>query len=563
MDPRRSPDRIKSSILVTRPKTRSATRPNQAATFGLRRPAFALSPDGSRLVYVARAGETTQLFERLMNQLEVRPIPGTEGASSPFFSPDSQSVGFFADEKLKRVSLRGGDPVILCNVGMPSGGSWDGNGMIYFAGAGGLRRVPADGGDTELLTESEPLVTGGFPQVLPGGKAVLISSENGAVLVPLGDDEKKVLVEDVLYARYVPTGHLVYMRAGILEAIPFNLSTLQKTGSAVTILEKVLSDSVYSSAQFVFSNDGTLIYVPGGDAGRSVPVWVDRQGNVEPLSMPERIYGTPKLSPDGKKLAILVRELQFNVHVYDIARGVETKLTVVGNNTSPIWTPNGKRVTFSSDRQAEGKQSLFWKPVDGSGDAELIYSSQYGVSPGSWSADGKLLAFVESRPTNDRNILVLALEGDREPKLIVRTQFNENFPAFSPDGRWIAYISDRDGSTQVYVSPYPAMDRVWQISRDFGEEPIWSVSGNELFYRDRSKWMVVSISTEPEFTAGTPELLFEGPYINVGGLSYDVAPDGQRLLVLKPQFDDSQIRELHVVTNWFEELKRLVPSERE
>ena len=173
------------------------------------------------------------------------------------------------------------------------------------------------------------------------------------------------------------------------------------------------------------------------------------------------------------------------------------------------------------------------------------------------------MTFQQAHPTTSSDIWVLPLEGDREPELIVGTEFADTQSAFSLNGRWIAYTSDKDGKFQVYVQPYPAMDRVEQVSDDFGEEPIWSPKGDELFYRNGDKWMVVSISTEPEFTAGTPRLLFEGPYSNVPALSYSVAPDGQRFVVLKPQYDDSQVRELHVVTNWFEELKRLAPSQRE
>jgi Tol biopolymer transport system component len=201
--------------------------------------------------------------------------------------------------------------------------------------------------------------------------------------------------------------------------------------------------------------------------------------------------------------------------------------------------------------------------VDGSGDAELVHSGQYEARPRSWSANGKLLASDDFHPTNGRDIWVLSLEGDREPALVIGTEFFEWGPAFSPDGRWIAYISDKDGKFQVYVQPYPATGRVWRISDDFGGEPIFSPKGDELFYRNGDKWMVVSISTEPEFAAGTPQLLFEGPYNNVPGLSYDVAPDAQRFLVLQPEFDDSAVRELHVVANWFEELKQLVPPGKE
>jgi Tol biopolymer transport system component len=280
--------------------------------------------------------------------------------------------------------------------------------------------------------------------------------------------------------------------------------------------------------------------------------------------MPAQIYGTPKLSPDGKHLAIEVKAgAKQDVYIYDIATGRSMRLTLKGSNTSPVWTPDGRRVAFSRYMEGQEKSSLVWKPVDGGGEAELLYSSQYASIPCSWSSNGKQLAFFGTRPTTKGDVWVLPLEGAREPECIVATEFAEWAPAFSPDGKYIAYTSDKDGKFQVYVRPYPDNDWVRLISDNFGEEPIWSPKGDELFYRNGDKWMVVSISTEPGFTAGMPRVLFEGPFNNVSGISYDVAPDGQRFLVLKPEYDDSQVRELNVVTNWFKELKRLVSTERE
>ena len=531
----------------------------QATTFGIRRPAFALSPDGSRLVYVARVGDATQLFERLMNQYEVRLIPGTDGASSPFFSPDGRSVGFFVKEQLKTVSLRGGDPVILCNAGLSSGGSWSDDGMIYFCGAGSLFRVSSTGGDPEDLGIESELI-GSYPQVLPDGKAVLTSSGADAELVFLETIEKKILVEGVLYARYIPTGHLVYVRAGALEAVPFSLATLKETGPRVPIINNVLSDSVYGSAQFAFSNDGTLVYVPGGDTGKTIPVWIDRHGKEEPLGMTAQCYGTPKLSPDGQRLAIVVQELQSNVYVYDIATEIRTKLTQEGDNIVPVWTPDGKKVAFSCRRENEERWNLFWAPADGSSKAESLYSSQHELGPRTWHPDGKRLMVRSS----DLGICILSVDEPHELESVFKPDFATFQEALSPDGKYIVYASNKEGDFQVYVRPYPEWEN-WEkrISLDFGEEPIWSNNGDELFYRSRDKWMAVPISMEPEFKAGKPQEVFKGSYINVAGFSYDVAPDGQRFLVLKPQYDDSKERVLHVVTNWFEELKRFAPSGKE
>jgi Tol biopolymer transport system component len=338
--------------------------------------------------------------------------------------------------------------------------------------------------------------------------------------------------------------------------VPFSLTILQVTGTPVPVLKQVLLDSVSGTAQFAVSNNGLLAYAPGADTARSILLWVDRQGKVEPLPMPAQIYGTFRLSPDGKWLAILVRELQSNVYIYDVARGTGTKLTVEGNNYYPIWTRDGKRIVFSRYEEAEGQWHVLWVPADGSSEPESLCSSKSRLAPCSLSSDGKLLALYKE----NQDLCILSLEGQRELEPLLETEFMEVFPSFSPDGKWIAYASDRGGKMQIYVRPYPAMNRVWQISYDLGEEPIWPPKGDELFYRSGdNKWMVVSISTESEFEHGTPKVLFEGPYSNVSGLSYDVSPDGQRFLVLKPQYDDSQVRELHVVTNWFEELKRLVP----
>jgi serine/threonine-protein kinase len=542
---------------------------SRSTPLGYAQPAITLSPDGSSLVYVADVGDSTKLFLRLMSEFEARPIPGTEGAFYPFFSPDGRWVGFFTKDKLKKVSLLGGEPVPLCDATNPHGASWGDDDTICFAEYLGetLTQVSAAGGTAApVVAGVERSVAGSYsePEILPGGNWVLLSSGRDIAVVSPKTGEKRTLIKNGYHARYLSTGHLVYARGGVLMAVPFDLATLQVTGDAVPILEQVLLDSTRGTVQYTFSSNGLLVYVPGGDMARSIPVFVDRQNKTEPLPMPAQIYGKPELSPDGKRLAIVVWVgYKRDVYIYDVATGRSTKLTLDGNNDLPVWTPDGERIVFVRSTQGQEKQVMFWKPVDGSGESELLHSSEYYLFLGSWSPNGKVLSFFEIRPTTGADILTLTVEGPREPELIVGTEATEWAPAFSPDGRWIAYTSDRDGKFQVYVRPYPDNDWVRQISDDFGEEPVWSPKGDELFYRNGDKWMAVSISTEPEFTAGTPQVLFEGPFNNVPGISYDVAPDGQRFLVLQPEYDDSQIRELHVVLNWFDELKRLVPADGE
>ncbi|MHC4300176.1 MAG: protein kinase domain-containing protein [Planctomycetota bacterium] len=491
---------------------------SRSTHLGFAQPAITLSPDGSSLVYVADVGDTTRLFLRLMNEFEARPISGTEGAFCPFFSPGGRWVGFFTKDKLKKVSVLGGEPVPLCDARNPRGASWGTDGTICFADDQGakLTQVPATGGATVRLGVRVELGEESWysePEILPGGNWVLLSCSGDIAVVSPKTGEKRTLVKNAFQAHYLPTGHLVYAQAGGLVAAPFDLATLQ-AGDAVPVLEKVLLDSWMDSVQYTFSGDGSLVYVPGGDTAKSIPVFVDRQNKDEPLPMPAQIYGPPKVSPDGIHLAIVVAGAKQDVYIYDIATGRPMRLTLEGSNTDPVWTPDGRRVTFSGKREDQEKRSIYWKPVDGSGDAELLYSSEHHAYPCSWSPNGKRLAFFGN------GVWVLPLEGPREPELIIKTESTIEWgPAFSPDGRLIAYTSDRDGKFQVCVRPYPDNDWERQISNDFGEEPVWSPKGDKLFYRNGDKWMVVSISTEPEFAAGPPQVLFEGLYNNVPGVS--------------------------------------------
>ena len=386
--------------------------------------------------------------------------------------------------------------------------------------------------------------------------------------------ERRVLIQGGTDARYALTGHLVYAQAGTLGtllAVPFDLARLEVTGAPVPIVEGVLQSPVEGLAQFSFSNLGTLVYVPGGIQEGFTLVWVDRQGAVEPLGAPPHPYRNVRLSPDGRRVAVTIGLGTDNadVWVYDISRHTLTRLTFEERNDHPIWTPDGMRVTFRSGPIGRGgPENLFWKPADGSSAEERLTTSENIQSPTSWSSDGQVLAFYE-RPfgegfsTTGRDIWVLPLEGERKPRPFLQTPFNEGGAVFSPDGRWLAYVSDESGRYEVYVQPFPGPGGKWQISTEGGREPAWARDGRELFYRNGNQMMAVDITTEPTFSAGTPRLLFEETY-RMGDLfrtDYDVTPDGQRFVMVQTSEQQQESStQINVVLNWFEELKRLVPT---
>jgi Tol biopolymer transport system component len=535
-------------------------------------PAIALSFDGTHLAYVAIQGGTQQLYLRAMDSLEAKPIPGTEGAVNPFFSPDGQWVGFFAGGKLKKISVSGGAALTIGNAAQPGGASWGIQGMIAFAptNVSALQQVPDAGGTPQPLTRLDSRgASHRWPEFLPGGKAVLFAAGTAAswidtqvAIQSLGEGEWRILFKGGTQPRYAPSGHLVYAQGGNLMAVPFDPQRLTATGAAVPAVEGVLQFPLSGAAQYSFSASGSLIYVPGGGQGaQSKLVWINRDGAEQPLDAPARAYSYPRLSPDGRRVAATIAEQETQIWLYDLSRDTLTRLTFQGGlNLTGGWTPDGKRIAFLSNK--EGSGNIFWQLADGSGGLERLNTGEYVQVPASWSPDGQLLAFIEVNPTTGRDIWVLRL-GDRKPQPFLRTPFNETAPRFSPDGRWLAYVSDESGGNEIYVQPYPGPGGKWQISTEGGTEPIWNRNGRELFYRSGDKMMAVDIAIQPSFAAGKPKVLFEGPYqpTPTTAPNYDVSPDGQRFLMLKPS-EQAQAAptQINVVLNWFEELKRRVPT---
>jgi Tol biopolymer transport system component len=544
-------------------------------------PAVALSSDGTQLAYVARQGGAQQLYLRAMNSLEAKPIPGTEGAVNPFFSPDGQWLGYFAGGMLKKILVIGGAAVTLGSAMQPGGASWGNEGSIAYVPTfnGGLQQLTDSGGAPHQLTRFEKgELTERWPELLPGGKAVLFATGTTAfnfsdaqiAVQSFGKGQRRKPIQGGTQPRYAPSGHLVYAQGGSLMAVPFDPQRLITTGAAVPVVEGVAQSQSNGATQYSFSATGSLVYVAGGVQGaQSRLVWVSRNGAEQPVAAPVNGYMFPRLSPDGRRVATVISKLESQVWLYDLARETTSRLTVEGTlNNAPVWAPDGKRIAFQSNK--EGPLNIFWQLADGSGGLEQLTISEDLQAPMSWSPDGKLLAFLEINPSTQREISVLRI-GDSSPgsgqvrkaQLFTRTRFDEAEPRFSPDGRWLAYISNESGRFEIYVQPYPGPGGKWQISADGGMDPVWNPNGRELFYRSGNKMMAVEIATQPSFAAGKPRMLFEGLYEPppVPVANYDVSPDGQRFLMLKPsEQEQAAPTQINVVLNWFEELKQKVPT---
>jgi len=553
------------------------TPPATAPIGGGTLPDLAISPDGRRIVYIADGEAGQLLYVRRMDEVTVLPIPGTEGARNPLFSPDGDSVAFYSRGRLMRVSLGGGTVVKLCDVPIFNGGHWGSVDTIVFAGdlgsGRGLYRVPANGGQPESLALPDPDKGEDayvWPWILPGGNEVLFTVllEGGSfqlAVVSIQTNKQKILLEGVRAPRYAPTGHLLYETGTrTLMAVPFDLATLEVSGDPIPILQEI------RPYDYSFSADGTLIYVPGGArAVVGTPVLVDRDGgNVEPivkdlLEMPR----FPSLSPDGGRLVLTTGpDGDGDLWVYDLSGRPPYRLTTEGHNTHAVWTPDGKRVAFASsaDIYTERPWSLFWIPADGStlhAEPLLPPSPNFpGSFPGSWSPDGRELVFVDD---NANEIIVLPIEGEGSPNAEAQYRISDNVSTrvarLSPNGKLVAYVSSVTGRQEIWVLPYSGTGAPIRISPNGGLEPIWSPDSRELFYLQGNKMMTVKIGADSEFRFERPEVLFEGNYYHDYNPSYDVGPDGRFLMIQRGDQEPGQAQ-IHVVLNWFEELKRLVPT---
>ena len=543
-------------------------------------PALAVSPDGKQLVYVAGRGESKQLYLRSMDRLEVATLGGTENASSPFFSPDSQWIGFFADGKLKKISVRGGFPTTLCDATADDrGGTWGPDGTIIFAPGPttGLMRLAASGGTPQVLTSPDRGKrerTHRWPEILPGGKAVVFTI--GSVDTPdyyldakiavqsLETGKREILPMEGTFARYDPAGYLVFAQRGGLFAAPFDVKHLLVTGPPVRVLDDVAMDVSTGAIDFSLSRTGSLSYLPGGwSYADLVLAWVDRKGSVLALPAQARAYANAHLSPDGRRVAVSDQGSgSSGIWVYDIEHGTMMRLTYA-TDASPLWTPDGKRIAYM--QESNRTFAIKWKPADGSGPEETLIGSQNFVQvPMSWSPDGKFFAYAstDSAVAVGNRTWIVSLEGKREPKEFVKTGSLRGAARFSPDGRWITYASNESGRSEVYVEPFPGPGGKWQISTEGGNWPVWAHNGRELFYLNGSKIMSVGVTLQPGFTASTPRVLTDAPVQTSsfygGNGEFDVSPDGQHFLFIKTREQNAFPGEVRVVLNWGEGWRSLV-----
>jgi serine/threonine-protein kinase len=549
--------------------------------------ALALSSDGSVLAFVGTKNGISQIYLRRLGQLQASPLAGTSGAQSPFFSPDGQWLAFFADGKLKKISVTGGAAVTLADAPNQRGGSWGDDGNIVFSPNSisgiSLQRVSSAGGKVEPLTKLAEAETGHrWPQVLPGAKAVLYMAataagnyENANIVVqPLPSGTPKVLIRGGYHPQYVGSGHVVYIHEGTLFAAPLDLAKLEVNGQSVPAVEGVSAQPGSGAAEFAVSQADALAYLAGQSSSNDSPIfWMGRDGKTAPLRPIPSDWSNPHFSPDAQKLALDIFNGNLDVWVYEWLRDTLTRLTFdPGQDQKPVWTPDGKRIAFGSDR-AKGPRNLYWQRADGTGEVQRLTESSNSQLPSSFHPSGKFLAFIETTQ-NSEDLMILPIEGDEtsgwkpgKPSVFLNTPASEVEPMFSPDGRWIAYASNESGRYEVFVRPFPGPGGKWQISTAGGLEAAWTRTRHELLYRGSDlRIMVVSYTVEGDsFKADKPRPWSEQPIVTrPRQRMFDLHPDGERLAiaVATGQPNEEKLDKLTFIFNFFDELRRIAPASK-
>jgi serine/threonine-protein kinase len=539
-----------------------------------------LSSDGTRIAYLSR----NHLFTRKVDQPAATELPITAGATSPFFSPDGQWIGFIAGGKMRKISVEGGAEVVLCDASSSyTGADWgeDGNIIASLRISGGLSRVPSAGGTPTAVTE---LVgderTHRWPQILPGGKAILFTAENFTVgfddanveVVSLTDHSRKTLQRGGTYGRYLGApgrkGYLIYVNRGTLFAVPFDPEKLETSGSPRPVLQQVSYSAMFGSAKLSFSRTGTLVYRSREiDASRVVIQWLDADGKSQPLLDKPGLFVNPHFSPDGERLAVANDDVHSGIWIYDTRRDTLSPLTGERNGTHPVWTPDGRYIVY------QAPAGISYARADGGSEPEPLTESKEFQYPSAFSPDGKRLAFYQGGPQGF-DLWSMAVEHDGEglkagkPELVQHTNFGDRGASFSVDGRWLAYSSNESGSSQVYVRAFPDKGGHWQISSDGGTSPIFSRNGKDLFFFDvpDDRIMVASYSVKGDSFVGEKPRVWSGLSVALTmggavGAQYDVAPDGKRIAVAAYAGGSTQQDAGHVIflENFIDELQRKAP----
>jgi eukaryotic-like serine/threonine-protein kinase len=576
-----------TAILATRNKTFAPGSDVVRVTMALpvpldlgERSAVALSRDGRKLAFVGEESGKSRIFVQDLAGFDARPLPGTEGGNTPFFSPDGEWLGFFTSTQLKKISLRGGEPLTLCPTPpVTRGASWGDDDRIIFARTmnGELMRIGAAGGTPEAVTKLDPQageLAHLWPEVLPGAKTVIFTVRTGESFATsriaaqsLETGSRQTLAENGTFARYAPTGHLLYMRGDAIIAVSFDARQVRIGSHPVPVVEGVRLDPRYGCGQFAVAASGTLIYIKGDARGiKRRLVVVDRTGGERPLLDEPGAFSDPNVSPDGRQLAVAITGTHQDLWLVDLSRRNLSRLTFdLTEEFMPRWTPDGRRLVFGFS-EAGGDPQISAMAADGGGSRESILAgAKFALFPGSVSPDGRTLAYEEAVTDDNADIWVLPLAGDRRPVPFVKTPFNEFDPEFSPDGRFLAYVSNESGRFEVYVRPFPGPGPKRQVSVGGGTSPVWSKSGGEIFYRNGGAVMAAAITTRPEFSSAAPRVLFRGEYEEPARpdwpRNYDVTPDGQQFVMIKPD-PDGRPTQAQIVFNWFEELKRQTTAAR-
>jgi serine/threonine-protein kinase len=543
----------------------------------LGRHVLTMSPDGRRLAFLAN----NQLFVREMDQVEPAAIRGAgDSLFEPVFSPDGQSIAYYSNGHFKKIPISGGAPVTICDAATPWGASWTGDRILFGEGPAGIYEVPASGGVPKLAIAADPknaeFLHG--PQLLPGGDVVLFTIGSASAVIDrwsgaqiavqsLKTGARKVLMRGGTDARYLPTGHIVYGREGVLFANAFDPDRLELVGGPTAVIEGVgmAAGGLTGAMQFDVSTTGALSYLPAVAGAITTINWRDRKGTDTLVAAPPHSFETPRISPDGTRIVVHASDQDNDLWIWDTKNDTLTRLTFdKGNDSSPVWTRDGKRVIYTSNR--DGVPNLYWKAADGTGQTEALLQkppeSNGALVANSTTPDGKAIVYSIGVPS-DVMLLPLAADGtERRPRpLMAQPQFAERGGEVSPDGKWIVYYSDESGAFQVYVRPFPAVDTGrWQVSADGGSLPTWNRNGRELFFIDTRAHLVgVTIQPAASFAFSKPTVLLDLSDTVAVLRNYDFAPDGSRAVIIK-QARMRGATQFNIVENWFEEVKQRAPG---